>query len=155
MLNLALYQPQIPQNTGTLMRLVSCLGIHVDLIRPLGFVLDDRKLKRAGMDYIKFVDYEVHDSFENFCAKYRDRRLIALDVGNNSLPHHNFKYQSNDILVVGSEHCGFSKDDLDKISHRVKIPLLPGRRSLNMAIAAAMVLAEATSQLNLYPSINK
>ena len=154
MLSLALYQPQIPQNTGTLLRLVSCLGIRLDLIRPLGFIFDDKRLKRAGMDYVRFADYEIHDSFDNFLEKRRGRRMIALDVGCESVRYHNFEYLSTDVLVVGSEHCGFLKYDLEKISLRVKIPLLPGRRSLNMATAAAIVLSQAMVQLNLYAKIN-
>jgi tRNA (cytidine/uridine-2'-O-)-methyltransferase len=151
-LNLALYHPQIPQNTGTLLRLASCLGVRVDLIRPFGFVFDDKKLKRAGMDYLKFADYKIHDSFENFREKCDDRRLVALDIG-DTLPYCDFKYDIGDVLIVGSEHYGFLKDDLDRIPNRVKIPMLSGRRSINMAISAAIVLSEAMSQLKLYASL--
>ncbi|MDR1235737.1 MAG: tRNA methyltransferase [Holosporaceae bacterium] len=149
-MNLALYHPQIPQNTGTLLRLASCIGINLDLIRPLGFVLSDKKLKRAGMDYIQFADCKIHDSFEKFCEEYSGRRLVALDVGDNSARHHDFKYEPDDILMAGSEHYGFLNDDLKSIQHRVKIPMLPHRRSVNMAVAAAMVLSEAMSQLNAW-----
>ncbi|MDR0631873.1 MAG: tRNA methyltransferase [Holosporaceae bacterium] len=150
MLRLALYHPQIPQNTGTLLRLASCLGIRLDLIRPFGFAFTDKKLRRAGMDYIKFADYKIHDSFEDFQRECADRRLVALDVGDSSVRHHDFRYALDDVLIVGSEHYGFSKEHLDKIFYRVKIPMIPSRRSLNMAISAAMVLSEAMSQLNLY-----
>jgi tRNA (cytidine/uridine-2'-O-)-methyltransferase len=149
-LSLALYQPQIPQNTGTLLRLASCIGIHIDLIRPFGFVLDDKNLKRAGMDYIKSADYQIHDSFELFRNKYHNRRLVALDVGNDSVCHYSFEYQFGDILIVGSEHYGFAKNDLETIPYRVKIPMLPNKRSINMAISAAVVLSEAMSQLNCW-----
>ncbi|MDR2723898.1 MAG: tRNA methyltransferase [Holosporaceae bacterium] len=155
MLRLALYHPQIPPNTGMLLRLTSALGISLDIIRPMGFVFDDKKLKRAGMDYIKFADYKIHDSFENFYEKYRERRLIALDIGAKAVPYYDFKYQSQDILIAGSEHYGFLGDDLNKILQCVKIPLLPNRRSLNMATAAAIVLSQAMIQLNLYAQINK
>lgn len=132
------------------MRLVSCFGVHLDLIRPFGFIFEDKKLKRAGMDYIKFVDYEIHNSFDDFLEKYQDRRPIALDIGDNSVTYHDFEYQPTDALIVGSEHYGFLKEDLKKISWRVKIPILPGRRSLNMATAAAIVLSQAMIQLDLY-----
>jgi tRNA (cytidine/uridine-2'-O-)-methyltransferase len=144
MLSLALYHPQIPQNTGTLLRLASCLGIRLHLIRPLGFVFSDKRLKRAGMDYLTTANYAIHNSFEDFFDKTNDeRRIVALDVGGTSIAHHNFRYDSDDVLMVGSEHYGFLKEDLAKITHRVRIPMLPQRRSLNMAIAASMVLAEA------------
>ncbi|MDR2780902.1 MAG: tRNA methyltransferase [Holosporaceae bacterium] len=149
-MNLALYHPQIPQNTGTLLRLASCIGIQLDLIRPFGFIFSDKKLKRAGMDYIQFADYKIHDSFEKFCEEYSERRLVALDIGIDSVSHHDFMYQSNDILIVGSEHYGFLGEDLEKIRCRVSIPMLSQRRSMNMAIAAAMVLSEAMSQLNVW-----
>ena len=147
MISLALYYPQIPQNTGTLMRLSSCLGVHLDLIRPFGFIFDDRKLKRSGMDYITTADYEIHDSFDIFCDKYNSRRIIALEANDDHISHNEFKYQPGDILIVGSEHYGFLPADLKKIQHCVKIQMLPNRRSLNMAIAATFVLSEALSQL--------
>lgn len=149
-MNLALYHPQIPQNTGTLMRLSSCLGVHIDLIRPFGFLFDDRKLKRAGMDYIATADYEIHDSFDIFAQKYSGRRLIALDGKPENKSHCEFQYKIDDILIVGSEHYGFLTEDLPKFFDFVKIPMIPNRRSLNMAISAAIVLGEAMSQLKIY-----
>ncbi len=151
MLHIALYHPQIPQNTGTLMRLSSCLGVKIDLIRPFGFLFDDKKLKRAGMDYISTANYEIHDSFELFLKKYSGRRLIALEANNEHTPHYSFKYQDDDIIMVGSEHYGFLDTDFAKIPYCVKIPMLPERRSLNMAIATTIVLSEAMSQLRMFP----
>lgn len=153
MLHLALYHPQIPQNTGTLLRLCSCVGIHVDLIRPFGFVFDDRKLTRAAMDYIRTADYEIHDSFEKFCEKYSSRRLIAMDSNDVDVAYNNFTYEKDDILIVGSEHYGFMKEDAVKMNGFVKIPMLPNRRSINMAISAAIILSEAMSQLRQFPAL--
>jgi tRNA (cytidine/uridine-2'-O-)-methyltransferase len=150
MINLALYHPQIPQNAGTLLRLGSCLGMHIDLIRPLGFIYEDKRLRRAGMDYIPTSSYTIHNSFDVFRAFYEKRRLVALDVGEDSVPYNTFKYLRNDILVVGSEHYGFLEQDLEKMIYRVKIPMLAQRRSLNMAIAAAMVVGEAMRQLEFH-----
>ncbi|MBR1734787.1 MAG: tRNA methyltransferase [Alphaproteobacteria bacterium] len=152
MLNIALYHPQIPQNAGTLMRLSSCLGVKIDLIRPFGFLFNDKKLKRAGMDYISTSNYEIHDSFELFCEKYQNRRLIALEANNEHTHHNEFIYKNDDIIIVGSEHYGFLANDFSKIPYCVKIPMLPNRRSLNMAIATTIVLSEAMSQLNLFPN---
>ncbi|MDR2681609.1 MAG: tRNA methyltransferase [Holosporaceae bacterium] len=152
MLNVALYHPQIPQNTGTLLRLASCLGFRLDLIRPFGFVFSNKNLRRAAMDYIATADYFLHDSFDAFWKKYQDRRIIALDSNEHisSVPHHDFSYDINDILLVGSEHYGFLPEDLIRLKYRVRIPMLSQRRSLNMAVAAAMVVGEAMSQLKLY-----
>lgn len=153
MISLAVYHPQIPQNTGTLLRLASCLGVHLDLIRPFGFIFNDTKLKRAGMDYIQTADYEIHDSFEIFLEKSRNRRIIAMEANNVSVAHHEFQYQDGDILTVGSEHYGFLPEDLNKCSAMVKIPMVKGCRSINMAISATIVLSEAMSQLNIFPKL--
>lgn len=151
-MRLALYHPQIPQNTGTLLRLGACLGIAIDLIRPFGFLLDNRKLKRAGMDYIDVADYKVHDSFNEFRIEYANKRLVAMEANEATASHHEFKYDTEDILIVGSEHYGFLPDDLSHIKHTVKIPMQPNRRSMNMAVSAAIVLGEAMSQLKLFAS---
>lgn len=153
MVSLAVYHPQIPQNTGTLLRLASCLGVHIDLIRPFGFVFSDTKLRRAGMDYIQTADYEIHDSFEIFLQKSSGRRIIAMEANEVSVAHHDFQYQDDDILIVGSEHYGFLSEDLKHCSAMVKIPMMQGHRSINMAISAAIVLSEAMSQLNLFPKL--
>lgn len=153
MISLAVYHPQIPQNTGTLLRLASCLGIHIDLIRPFGFVFDDAKLRRAGMDYIQTADYKIHDSFEIFLERSQNRRLIAMEANDVSVAHNDFRYQDGDILMVGSEHYGFFPEDLDRCTAMVKIPMVEGRRSINMAISAAIVLSEAMSQLNIFPKL--
>jgi len=153
MISLAVYHPQIPQNTGTLLRLASCLGVHIDLIRPFGFVFNNTKLKRAGMDYIQTADYEIHDSFEMFLKKFSNRRIIAMEANDVSVAHNSFQYLDGDILMVGSEHYGFLSEDLKRCSAMVKIPMAPGRRSINMAISASIVLTEAMSQLNLFPKL--
>jgi tRNA (cytidine/uridine-2'-O-)-methyltransferase len=153
MVSLAVYHPQIPQNTGTLLRLTSCLGVHIDLIRPFGFVFNDTKLKRAGMDYIQTADYEIYDSFDIFLKKSSTRRVIAMEANDVSVAHNDFRYRDGDILMVGSEHYGFLPEDLKRCSAMVKIPMVKGRRSINMAISASIVLSEAMSQLNLFPKL--
>ena len=153
MVSLAVYHPQIPQNTGTLLRLTSCLGVHIDLIRPFGFIFNDTKLKRAGMDYIQTADYKIHDSFETFLKQSTNHRIIAMEANDVSVTHHDFQYRDGDILMVGSEHYGFLTEDLKHCSAMVKIPMVQGHRSINMAISAAIVLSEAMSQLNLFPKL--
>lgn len=150
MLNLALYHPQIPQNTGTLLRLAACLGFHLDLIHPLGFIFDNRKLKRAGMDYIENAKYSLHTSFENFLNTYASRRIIAIEA-NCGIYHHDFKFKEDDVLIAGSEHAGFKHEDLAKIPTKVKIPMQENCRSINLALASTIVISEALSQLKLFP----
>ena len=150
MLEIALYHPQIPQNTGTLLRVSSCLGIHVNLIGPLGFIFDDKRMKRAGMDYLSSASVSVHTSFEEFISKKQNHRLIALDIGECAVSYTKFKFSDNDILVVGSEHSGFEDRDLNFFDSRVIIPMVEGRRSMNMAIATSFVLGEAMRQLDLF-----
>lgn len=150
-MRLAIYQPQIPQNTGTLLRLGSCLGVAVDLIRPFGFLWDNKKLHRAGMDYISTAEYKIHDSFEIFLQTYAGRRLIAMEANSAAYTHFDFKYEADDIIIVGSEHYGFLPQDLAKIPHTVRIPMCPNRRSINMAISAAIVLSEGLRQTQTYP----
>lgn len=150
MLEIGIYHPQIPQNTGTLLRLSSCLGIHVNIIGPLGFILSDTKFKRAGMDYLKTASYDIFPSFEDFLANKNDHRLIALEINSSAKPHHEFQYSENDIIIVGSEHSGFNDSDLEKMDECVIIPMKPNRRSMNMAIATTFVLSEAMHQLNMF-----
>lgn len=150
MLEIALYHPQIPQNTGTLLRVSSCLGIHVNLIGPLGFIFDDKRMRRAGMDYLSSASFSVHTSFTEFISKKQSHRLIALDIGEGAVSYTKFRFANNDILVVGSEHSGFEDKDLNFFDSRVIIPMVEGRRSMNMAIATSFVLGEAMRQLDLF-----
>lgn len=151
MIHLALYHPQIPQNTGTLLRLSACLGFHLDLIHPFGFIFDDKKLKRAGMDYITLAKFSIHKSFEEFLNFYKSRRIIAIEANVSENFHNNFKYEKHDILIAGSEHSGFNLEDSNKIPIKIKIPMQKNCRSINLALASTIVVSEAFSQLNLFP----
>lgn len=150
-MRLALYHPQIPQNTGTLLRLGSCLGVPIDLIRPFGFLWDDKKLHRAGMDYIDTADYKIHNSFADFLKSYKTKRIIAMEANSADYTHLEFLYEKDDILIVGSEHYGFLPQDLAQILHTVKIPMCSNRRSINMALSATIVLSEGLRQTQSFP----
>lgn len=141
---LALYQPDIPQNTGTLMRLCACLGIGMDVIEPCGFVLSDKNLKRAGMDYLDALNWQRHADWATFQAQ-KQGRLIVLST-KASVPYTDFIFQNTDILLLGRESSGLPQDVHDSADARVIIPMLGGLRSLNVAIAGAMVLGEALRQ---------
>ena len=153
MVALALYQPDIPQNAGTLLRLGACLGVAVHLIEPAGFDASDRNLKRAGLDYLPYVDLERHlswDAFEQWRAA-SGRRLVLLTT-KASLPYADFTFAAGDILMVGRESSGVPDDVHAAAEARLLIPMRAGLRSLNVAVAAAMVLGEALRQTNGFPA---
>ena len=150
-LRVAMYQPDIPQNTGTILRLVSCLGIEADIIEPCGFPLSHKKFKRAGMDYLDSVNFVRHASWAAFQRANRGQsgRLILLTTQSN-LSYLDYDFAQGDTLVVGSEGAGVPDFIHDEVSERLVIPMTSGMRSLNVAIAAAMVAGEALRQLALH-----
>ncbi len=145
-LRLALYQPDMPPNTGAMMRLCSCLGVGLDIIEPAGFPLEDTRLKRAAMDYIEHLDFSRHRSWETFLAQKGTRRLILLTT-KSSFPYTKIAYRADDILMVGRESAGVPEDVHAQADARVLIPMRPPARSLNVGISAAIVLGEALRQL--------
>lgn len=153
MIRIALYQPEIPQNTGTLLRMGACLGVGIDIIEPCGFGLSDARLKRAGMDYLEQVDYRRFQQFENFLKEHdQQQRRIILLTPEALIPYTQFQFMPEDTLLLGRESDGVPDVVKKQITKQVKIPLLPQRRSLNMAMAAAMVLGEALRQTELFPA---
>ncbi len=144
-MRLCLYQPEIPQNTGTLLRLAACVGVGLDIVGPCGFVLSDRKLRRSGMDYMDQVDAKIHSSWERFFEEKPQGRLVSL-VPKAFTSYIDFDFLPHDILVLGREGDGLPQAIIDQTDHQVRIPMQPGLRSLNVAIAGAMVLGEALRQ---------
>lgn len=146
-MRLALYQPDIPQNTGTILRLAACLGIGVDIIGPAGFDLRDKALRRAGLDYLDHVEIARHESFETFDAIVRaaPSRLVALTT-TGSVVYTHFAFRSDDVLLLGRESAGLPEAIHARADARVRIPIRPELRSLNVAVAGAMVLGEALRQ---------
>jgi tRNA (cytidine/uridine-2'-O-)-methyltransferase len=149
-MRLALYQPDMAPNTGTMMRLCACLGVSLDIIEPCGFVFDDRKLKRAAMDYIDHLDYRRHASWDDFRQQAAPRRLILLTT-KADLAYHRFSFQADDILMVGRESAGAPDDVHAAADARILIPMRPEARSLNVALSAAIVVAEALRQTSQLP----
>jgi tRNA (cytidine/uridine-2'-O-)-methyltransferase len=147
-MRLALYQPDIPQNTGTILRMAACLGVPVDIIRPAGFDLSDKALRRAVMDYADHLDLTRHDSWDTFTSARQTNpsgRLIALTTKAEQ-NYVEFAFQPADSLLLGRESAGLPDDVQAACDARVKIPMTPATRSLNVAIAAAMVTGEALRQ---------
>lgn len=146
-MRLALYQPDIPQNTGTILRLAACLAVGVDLIGPPGFDLTDRALRRAGLDYLDRVELVRHvdwQAFETERQKSGGRLVLATTKG--AVAHTAACFTSADVLLFGRESAGVPDDVHRAADLRVRIPLTPGLRSLNIAVAAAIILGEALRQ---------
>ena len=153
-MRLVLFEPDIPQNAGAILRLGACFGVPVDLVEPCGFVLDDRRLRRAGMDYLERVEMRRHSSWRCYRDDWRreapGERLILLTT-HGDRPYSDFAFVPGDRLVLGRESAGVPEAVHDDADARLMIPLRPGLRSLNVAQAAAMVLGEALRQLDAFP----
>lgn len=151
-MRLALYEPDIPQNAGALLRLGACLGVAVDLIEPCGFLLDDRRLKRAGLDYRAQAVLARHASWERYRALRAagTGRLLLLTT-RGEVPYHRFAFRPDDTLLLGRETAGVPEAVHQAADARLVVPLKPGLRSLNVALAAAIVLGEALRQTGLIP----
>ena len=152
-MRLALFQPDIPQNTGTLLRLAACMGIGIDIIEPCGFILDDKRMRRAGMDYLHKVDLVRHASWTKFLENKREKggRLILLSTKAAHV-YTDFAYKSDDTLLLGRESEGVPADVHDSADERLIIPMADGMRSINVAISGAMVLGEALRQTDGFPA---
>lgn len=168
-MRLALYQPDIPQNTGTILRMAACLGVPVDIIGPAGFDMSDRALRRAGLDYLGAADFERHASFAAWqAARFGDTaveregssiagddvgpspRLVLLTT-RGEVAHVDFAFRAGDILLLGRESAGVPDAVHDLADARLRVPMQPGLRSLNVAVAAAIVVGEALRQTGGWP----
>ena len=141
-MNLVLYQPEIPQNVGTLMRFAACMGIPLDIIEPCGFLFTDKQLKRAGMDYLELATTHRFSGWSAFCKGRQRMRRVAITPSAPQL-YTEFAFEPSDLLIMGQESSGFPPEIIEECHETVAIPMVPGRRSLNMALAAAIVTTEA------------
>jgi tRNA (cytidine/uridine-2'-O-)-methyltransferase len=150
-MRLTLFQPDIPQNAGAIIRLGACLGVPVDIIEPCGFVLSDRRLRRAGMDYLDSAALARHESWAAFRASHDPAARLVLLTTAATMPYHRFAFARDDTIVLGRESAGVPPEVHAASAARLLIPMRPGMRSLNVAVAAAMVLGEALRQTDLFP----
>jgi tRNA (cytidine/uridine-2'-O-)-methyltransferase len=152
-LTLALFEPDIPQNCGTMLRLCACLGVAAAIIEPAGFPTSDRNFRRAGMDYLDHVEIARHISWRAFEAwrAGTGRRLLVLST-KAALPYFDFEFAPDDILLVGRESAGVPDEVHTAADARLVIPIAAPLRSLNVAVAAAMVVGEAVRQLRVAPA---
>jgi tRNA (cytidine/uridine-2'-O-)-methyltransferase len=149
---LCLYQPDIPQNTGTMLRLAACLGVAVEIVEPAGFDVSDRNLRRAGLDYLDRVAITRHASWRAFEAWRRDRGArLVLATTKAGLAYTDLAYRAHDIILLGRESAGVPDEVHAAADARVVIPMQPGLRSLNVAVSAAMILGEALRQTGGFP----
>ena len=149
-MRIALFEPDIPQNAGNIFRLGACLGIPIDIIEPAGFVIDDKRLRRASMDYHDYLDLTKHISWENFYdwSKINSYRLILLTTKSQK-SYYNYIFQNNDILLFGRESSGVPDKVHSTVNERLTIPMIKGPRSINLSSSVAMVASEVIRQLKL------
>jgi tRNA (cytidine/uridine-2'-O-)-methyltransferase len=146
-LRLALYQPDIPGNTGTILRLAACLGFAVDIIEPAGFDISDRNLRRAGMDYIAAAALTRHVSWDCFEEwRHATGRRLVLASTKASARYTDFAFRPDDVLLFGRESAGVPDHVHDRSDARVLVPMVEGQRSINVAVCAAMIVGEAMRQ---------
>ena len=150
-MRIALYEPDIPQNTGNIFRLGACLGINVDIIEPVGYIFDDKRFKRSSMDYINHINYKRHLDWNAFLnwSKKNNFRLILLTTKSDNI-YYNYNFKSNDILIFGRESAGVPKKVHNIVDKKITIPMVKDLRSINVSSAVALVIGEACRQLNLF-----
>jgi len=151
-MRLALYQPDIPQNAGAVLRLAACFNVPVDIIEPCGFPFDDKRLRRSAMDYGGICEMERHDSWQAFrtTAQAGARRRLVLLSTASSISYADFAFSALDTLILGRESHGVPEEVHAAVDARVRIPMAAGLRSLNMAMSGAIVLAEALRQQGIF-----
>ena len=151
-MRLALYQPDIAGNVGTIIRLCTCFGVPLDIIMPCGFPASDKQLRRAAMDYADAAEIVRHVSAEAFFAEQtRGGRRVVLLTSHGETSVHRTAFTPTDTLLLGYESAGVPDDVHDRAAHRIRIPMVPGFRSLNIAVAAGIALGEALRQTGLFP----
>ena len=154
-MRIALFEPDIPQNTGTILRFAACLGVAVDIIEPAGFAVSDRAFRRAGLDYLDHVDISRHLSFRHFhenMNKNNPRRLVLLTT-KADIPYMDFEFSDHDTLLLGRESAGVPQYVHEIVDARIVIPMYKNLRSINIAAATAMVVGEALRQTGQFPKI--
>lgn len=148
-MHIALYKPDIPQNTGAIIRLGACLNLKIHIIEPCGFNLNDPRFKRVVMDYLGLSKIFRYEDYHNFIAKNKKKRIVLMTTKAKKL-YHKFNFKKNDILMFGRESSGVPEILHKTIKNKVKVPMNNKTRSLNVAMSVAIVSAEALRQNNLY-----
>ena len=149
MLNIVLFEPEIPPNTGNIIRLCANTGCSLHLIEPLGFDLDDKKMRRAGLDYREFADIQIYPDMDSFLQQQGDARIFAATTKGGT-PYHQINYQAGDAILFGPETRGLPQQLLNSLGagHTIRIPMKRHSRSLNLSNAAALVVYEGLRQMD-------
>ena len=145
---IALFEPDIPQNTAAIIRTCSCLGAKLEIIEPCGFLLNDKRFKRVVMDYINEKEIKFFQSLDDFFEYKKNQRIILMTT-KASMSYTNFKFEKNDTILFGRESAGVPESVHKIIKHRLKIPMKNNMRSLNLATSVGIILAESLKQLEL------
>ena len=145
---IALFEPDIPQNTAAIIRTCSCLGAKLEIIEPCGFLLSDKRFKRVVMDYMNEKEIKFYQSSEDFFESKKNQRIILMTT-KASISYTKFKFDKNDTILFGRESAGVPEKVHKLIQHRLKIPMKNDKRSLNIASSVAIILAESLKQINL------
>ena len=146
---IALFEPDIPQNTAAIIRTCACLGANLEIIEPCGFLLSDKRFKRVVMDYIDEKNIKFHKSFNEF-LKFKENQRIVLMTTKASISYTKFKFEENDTILFGRESAGVPERVHKLIKNRLRIPMKNNKRSLNLATAVAIVLAESLKQTKFF-----
>jgi len=145
---IALYEPDIPQNTAAIIRTCACLGAKLEIIEPCGFLFSDKRFKRVVMDYMDEKTIEFYQSSEHFFNSKKNERIILMTT-KGSMNYSKFKFELNDTILFGRESAGVPDKVHETVNHRLKIPMISNKRSLNLASSVAIILAESLKQTNL------
>ena len=144
---IALYEPDIPQNTAAIIRTCACLGVKLEIIEPCGFLLSDKRFKRVVMDYMDWDKIDIYQSSEKFFEAKKNQRIILMTT-KASVSYTKFKFEKNDTILFGRESAGVPKSVHKLVKNRLKIPMKNNKRSLNIASSVAIILAESLKQIN-------
>jgi tRNA (cytidine/uridine-2'-O-)-methyltransferase len=147
-MHIALYKPDIPQNTAAIIRLGACLNLKIHIIEPCGFDLNDSRFKRVVMDYIGFSKIFRYEDYDSFVSKNKQKRVVLMTTKAKKL-YHKFNFKKNDILLFGRESAGVPESLHKRINNKIKVPMNKKTRSLNVAMCVAIISAEALRQNNL------
>ena len=145
---IALFEPDIPQNTAAIIRTCACLGAKLEIIEPCGFLLSDKRFKRVAMDYMDEKDIKFYKSSEDFFTSKENQRIILMTT-KASISYTQFRFDKNDTILFGRESAGVPEEIHKLVEYRLKIPMKNNKRSLNVASSVAIILAESLKQINL------
>ena len=146
---IALYEPDIPQNTASIIRTCSCLGAKLEIIEPCGFLLSDKRFKRVVMDYMDNNEIKIYENFDHFLKKKKNQRIILMTT-KASISYTKFKFETNDTILFGRESAGVPDKIHKLMNYRLKIPMKEKKRSLNVASSVAIILAESFKQNEIF-----